>query len=74
MYGISYSLLGFLVLLNFCTQLVVDLIFSFFSNKFNIHKTIRIMPVLTAVGFIIYAVLPSLFPDYAEIGLLSGNM
>ncbi len=29
-YGISYSLLGLLVLLNFCTQLAVDLLFSFF--------------------------------------------
>ena len=30
MYGISYSLLGMLVLVNFSTQLSVDLIFSFF--------------------------------------------
>ena len=30
LYGISYSLLGLLVLTNFCTQLTVDLIFSFF--------------------------------------------
>ena len=26
LYGISYSLLGFLVLVNFCTQLTIDLI------------------------------------------------
>ena len=38
MYGISYTLLGLLVLLIFCTQLVIDLIFSFFSHKFNIPK------------------------------------
>lgn len=37
-YGISYSLLGLLVLLNFCTQLAVDLIFSFFSHRFPIQK------------------------------------
>ena len=29
MYGISYTLLGTLVLVNFCTQLGVDLIFAF---------------------------------------------
>ena len=29
-YGISYSLLGLLVLINFCTQLGIDLLFSFF--------------------------------------------
>ena len=33
MYGISYTWLGLLVLLIFCTQLVIDLIFSFFSHK-----------------------------------------
>ena len=40
LYGISYSLLGLLVVFNFVTQLTVDLIFSFFSHKFNIEKTI----------------------------------
>ena len=74
MYGISYSLLGFLVLLNFCTQLFVDLIFSFFSNRFNIHKTIRIMPILTSIGFIVYAIMPSIFPQYAYIGLVIGTL
>ena len=32
MYGISYTLLGSLILINFCTQLGIDLIFSFFSR------------------------------------------
>ena len=36
LYGVSYSLLGTLVLINFVTQLVIDLIFSFFSHRFNI--------------------------------------
>ena len=36
LYGISFSLLGLLVLINFVTQLGVDLVFSFFSYKFNI--------------------------------------
>ena len=31
MYGVSYTLLGALVLTNFCTQLLVDLIFTVFS-------------------------------------------
>ena len=73
-YGISYTLLGFLVVINFCTQLIIDLIFSFFSSKFNIHKTIRITPVITSVGFIIYAILPSLFPQFAYIGFVIGTL
>ena len=50
MYGISYTLLGTLVLINFCTQLGVDLVFSFFTKYFDIHKSLRCMPILTALG------------------------
>ena len=53
--GLSYSELGLLVLINFFTQLIVDLIFSFFSDKFSITKTIRLMPWLAFCGFLIYA-------------------
>ena len=41
MYGISYTLLGTLVLTNFCTQLMVDLIFTVFSKHFNVQYLIR---------------------------------
>ena len=53
LYGLSYTLLGLLVLINFCTQLIVDLAFSFFSHKFNIPKTVKLTPVLTFVGLLI---------------------
>ena len=53
LYGISYSKLGLLVLISFITQLGVDLIFSFFSHKFNIPTTLRINPLLTIIGLII---------------------
>lgn len=74
MYGISYTLLGTLVLVNFCTQLMVDLIFSFFNKYFNIRKTIRVMPLLTSLGLLIYAVTPMLVPQYAYGGLLVGTV
>ena len=74
MYGISYTLLGTLVLVNFCTQLGVDLIFSFFSKHFNIHKAIRVMPLVTAGGLCIYALVPMLFPRYAYVGLVVGTL
>lgn len=72
-YGISYTLLGTLVLINFCTQLGMDLILSFFSKYFNIHKTLRVMPLLTAAGLCIYALIPSLLPQHAYIGLVFGT-
>lgn len=74
MYGISYTLLGTLVLVNFCTQLGIDLVFSFFSKYFNIHKTIRLMPLITAVGLCVYALVPTLFPQHAYIGLVFGTI
>lgn len=62
LYGISYSLLGLLVLLNYLTQLGIDLVFSFFSHKFNIPLTVKLTPVITALGLALYALLPWLFP------------
>lgn len=74
MYGISYTLLGTLVLVNFCTQLTVDLIFTFLSKHFNIKKTVRIMPLITSAGLMIYALVPTLFPKIAFTGLFTGTV
>lgn len=73
-YGISYTLLGTLVLTNFCTQLIVDLIFTAFSKHFNIKKVVRIMPLITSAGLLIYALSPTLFPQNPYIGLLVGTV
>ena len=73
-YGISYTLLGSLVLVNFCTQMTIDLIFTFFSKLFNIRLTVRIMPLLTTVGLLIYALLPRFFPEQAYLGLVIGTV
>lgn len=73
-YGISYSLLGLLVLINFVTQLSVDLIFSFFSHKFNITKTVRLTPILAVIGIIVYAVWPFVFRESVYIGLVIGTV
>ncbi len=74
MYGISYSLLGLLVLINFVTQLTVDLIFSFFSDKFNISLAVKITPVITFIGLAIFAFAPFLFPGNVYIGLVIGTI
>lgn len=74
LYGISYSLLGLLVLTNFCTQLGVDLLFSFFSHKFNIPATVRLTPALAILGLLLYAASPLLFPGNVYLGLLIGTI
>ncbi|MBE7011427.1 MAG: MFS transporter [Ruminococcaceae bacterium] len=73
-YGISYTLLGTLVLTNFCTQLTVDLIFTFFNRFFNLRKTVRIMPLLTSLGLLTYAIVPWVFPSHAYLGLITGTI
>lgn len=73
-YTISWTLLGTLVLTNFCTQLIVDLIFTVFSTRFNIRKIVKIMPLITSLGLLIYAVFPMVFPHAAYVGLLIGTI
>lgn len=74
MYGISYTLLGSLVLVNFCTQLAVDLIFTAFSRRFNTKAVVRVMPLITSLGLMLYALVPLLFPSAAYVGLLVGTV
>ena len=74
MYGIPYTLLGTLIAINFCTQLGIDLIFSFFSRFFNIKATVRVMPLLTSFGLLIYALIPWLWPTHAYVGLVIGTV
>lgn len=74
LYGISYTLLGSLVLVNFCTQLLVDLIFTVFAKRFNLHLTARIMPCVTTLGMLVFALVPTFFPNYAYVGLLVGSI
>ena len=74
MYGISYTLLGTLVLINFFTQLSVDLIFTAFSRYFNTKIIVRVMPLITALGLSVYAIFPMISPDHAYVGLCIGTV
>ena len=74
LYGISYSLLGLLVLINFSTQLIVDLIFSLFSHKFNIPTAVRLTPLLTALGLFFFSLAPVIFPNSIYLGLVIGTV
>ena len=73
-YGISYTLLGLLVLINFVTQLLVDLAFSFFSHRFNIKLTVKLTPVIAAVGLLAYSLAPLITPSNVYLGLVIGTL
>lgn len=74
MYNLSYTLLGFLVVINFFTQLFVDLIFTFFTKHFNIHKSVKVTPLVMFIGLVLYAVLPKIFPETAFLWIATGTV
>lgn len=74
LYGVSYSLLGLLVLINYVTQLLVDLAFSFFSHRFNISKAVKSTPLIAVFGLLLYAIWPTLFPVAVYPGLVLGTV
>ena len=74
LYDISYTLLGLLVLINFSTQLLVDLIFSFFSHRFNIPAAVKATPILTIIGLLVYALFPFAFEKHVYVGLVIGTI
>ncbi len=74
MYGLSYTMIGFLVVINFVTQLLVDLVFTVFAKYFNIHKTVRAMPVIIFVGLWVYGLLPKFFPELAFLWIFVGTI
>ena len=73
-YGVSYTLLGTLVLVNFFTQMLVDLVLTFFGRRFNIKMLVRCIPLLTSLGLLIYAAAPIVFPEHPFGGLLLGTV
>ncbi len=74
LYEISYTMMGLLVVVNFATQLLIDLIFSFFTKFFNIEKTVKYTPFVSAVGMVIYAVMPHFFPMQAYLWIVIGTI
>lgn len=74
LYGISYTLLGLLVLINFCTQLSVDLAFSFFSHKFNIPLAVKLSPLFSVIGLAVFALCPYFMGESVYVGLVIGTV
>ncbi len=50
------------------------MIFSFFSHKFNIEKTVKGIPLITAIGLLVFALFPLLFKAYAYTGIVVGTV
>lgn len=74
MYGLSYTMLGSLIVINFLTQLIIDLVFTFYSKHFNIPKTIKATPFIVFTGLVLYSVLPMIFPRLAVLWIIMGTV
>ena len=74
LYGISYTLLGTLIVANFFTQLLVDLLCTMLARHHHIERVLRFVPFITTLGMAIYALVPFLFPKIAYGGLLLGTV
>ncbi len=74
MYNITYTMLGMLVVVHFAIQLLVDLVFTIFAKHFNMHKAVRLTPLIAFVGLIVYAVMPYIFPESAYLWILAGTL
>lgn len=74
MYNISYTMLGLLVVVNFFTQLLVDLVLTLFSKNFDLDKTVRYTPFITFIGLLIYGVMPLVFPGAVYLWIVIGTV
>ena len=74
MYNLSYTLIGLLVVINFFTQLLIDLVFTFFTKYFNIRKSVKMTPFIIFFGLVLYAVLPRFIPDMAFLWIVIGTV
>lgn len=73
-YSISYTLLGTLIVANFFTQLLVDLLCTVLSKKYHVERLLTFIPIITSLGMLIYSLLPVFWPQIAYVGLLIGTV
>lgn len=73
-YDISYTLLGTLIVANFFTQLIVDLLCTVLSRKYHVERLLTFIPIITSLGMLIYSLVPLFWPTLAYGGLLLGTV
>ncbi len=69
-YGLTYSQFGLLVLINFITQVVTDIVFSKAVDKHGFRPFIVVAHVLCAGGLFLFALSPFLFSFNVYLGLV----
>ena len=74
LYGLSYAQFGTLVLINFVTQVVVDLAFSKAADRYGFRPFAVMAHVLCVLGLLLFAAAPLLFGRHVYVGLVLGTV
>lgn len=62
-YHIPLSQIGLLVTINFCTQIIVDLVSAKYIDRIGYRASAIIAHIFAAAGLILLGILPDLFPN-----------
>lgn len=73
-YGLSYAQFGTLVLVNFATQVAVDILFSRPADRYGYRPFIVGAHIVCSAGFILFALTPRLLPGHEYAGFLAGTV
>lgn len=73
-YAISFEMIGRLVLINFATQIVVDLVAGKFADRVGYRITMVFAHLCSALGLILLSVLPMLMPGAPYAALVIAVM
>lgn len=73
LYGLSYSQFGTLVLVNFATQVVVDIAFAKPVDKYGYRPFVVAAHLMCAGGFLFFALTPWILPGREYVGFLIGT-
>ncbi|MDD6034552.1 MAG: MFS transporter, partial [Oscillospiraceae bacterium] len=57
-YGLTFEMVGRLVLLNFATQLVTDLLAAKYADRLGYRRSVVLAHFLAALGLVLLVVLP----------------
>ena len=71
-YNLSLSKIGLLIAISFITQLCMDLAASRLPHVFNRRATVVLGQAFSAIGLVMFAVLPEILPPY--LGLIISTM
>lgn len=69
-FGFSYTQLGLLVVTNFVTQVIFDIVFSKPVDKYGFRPFVVVAHVMCVVGFVLFAFTPTIFVGHELLGFL----